>query len=325
MAISTRLTCAFGIRHPIVMAPLDAVGGADLAMAVSRGGGLGMLGGGYGDRGWLEAEYAKAGDAPIGCGFITWSMAREPGLLDLALERRPKALMLSFADPEPFARRVLDAGVPLFCQVHSLEHVRRALDVGASAVVAQGVEAGGHGRTQQGTITFVPEVADFLRNAGSDALLIAAGGLADGRGLAAALMLGADGALFGTRYYATREAAAHPDAKAKLLACSGGSTVRTTVYDIVRGKAWPDGYTARLMRNRFVEAWHGRENALVSSQGGVRHAYDDALSDGDFEIANVTVGEAAALIHDLPSAEDLTRRIGEEAEALLSRGADRLD
>jgi NAD(P)H-dependent flavin oxidoreductase YrpB (nitropropane dioxygenase family) len=114
--ISTRLTQFFDIEHPIILAPMTPAAGADLSSAVAAAGGLGLLGGGYGDRSWFEAESAKITRNDVGCGFITWSVAQQPDLLDLAIERHPRAIMLSFADPAPFAPRIKQARVPLICQ-----------------------------------------------------------------------------------------------------------------------------------------------------------------------------------------------------------------
>ena len=241
---------------------MDPASGGALAAAVSAAGGLGLIGGGYGNRELLESEFAKAGNQRVGCGFITWSMAKDPVLLDMALAHRPAAMMLSFADPAPFAAKIRAAGVPMICQVHNLEHTRRALDAGADVLVAQGTDAGGHGLTTRGTVTLVPSVVDMVARERPEVLVLAAGGIADGRGIAAALMLGADGALLGTRFWATQEALIHPSAKARILAATGDETVRTSVYDIVRNRAWPAEYTGRLMRNRFIETWHGREDEL---------------------------------------------------------------
>jgi nitronate monooxygenase len=323
MPLQTRLTERFGIRHPIILAPMDPASGGALAAAVTAGGGLGLIGGGYGDRERLEAEFARAGNQRVGCGFITWSMAQDPSLLDLALARRPAAMMLSFADPVPFAARVRAAGVPLICQVHTLDHARRAIEAGAGVVVAQGTEAGGHGLQARSTFAFVPAVADLLARQSPDTLLVAAGGIADGRGLAAALALGADGVLMGTRFWATQEALIHPAAKQKILAATGDETIRTRVYDIVRHKNWPAGYTGRLMQNAFIGAWHGREAQLEQEQKERFAALEAAHAAGDYDVANVTVGEAIGLIGDLPGAAELVERIAHEAEVQIAAMASR--
>jgi nitronate monooxygenase len=206
VTIATRLTKRFGIKHPIVLAPMTPASGGALASAVAAAGGLGLLGGGYVDRVWYEAQSAKVTRPDVGAGFITWTIPADPGLLDVALERHPRAMMLAFSDPGPYAARIKKAGVPLICQVHTLDHAFRAVDVGADVVVAQGTEAGGHGWAVRSTMPFVPSVVDALAARAPEILVLAAGGIADGRGLAASLMLGADGVLMGTRFWATQEA-----------------------------------------------------------------------------------------------------------------------
>jgi nitronate monooxygenase len=147
MSIATPLTALLGIQHPILLAPMDGIAGARLTAAVSSAGGFGILGGGYGEKAWLEAETKKLKGvrAPFGIGFITWSLAKQPELLDVALSARPRAIMLSFGDPKPFAPRIKAAGALLICQVQDEEMARQALDAGADILVAQGTEAGGHG------------------------------------------------------------------------------------------------------------------------------------------------------------------------------------
>ncbi|MCJ2048938.1 NAD(P)H-dependent flavin oxidoreductase [Methylobacterium sp. J-070] len=318
MTLRTRLTDTFGIRHPIVLAPMDPASGGALAAAVSAAGGLGLIGGGYGDRDSIEREFANAGNQRVGYGFITWSMALDPALLDLALAHKPAAMMLSFSDPAPFAEKIRAAGVPLICQVHTLEHARRALSVGAAVLVAQGADAGGHGMTTRGTISLVPNVVDLVARERPEVLVLAAGGIADGRGIAAALTLGADGALLGTRFWATQEALIHPAAKARVVAANGDETVRTSVYDIVRNRDWPVGYTGRLMRNNFVNTWFGREDELRRLAGSEREKVEAADQSGDYDVSNVTVGESIGLVNDLPPAGELVERLAADAEARLT-------
>ena len=153
MPVTTRFTTAFDLTHPVALAPMAGAAGGALAAAVARAGGLGLLGGGYGDPDWIAAEWDRAGDAPIGVGFITWRLTL--AVLAAALARQPKALMLSFGDPTPFAAAIHDAGVPLICQCQTLDHAHAALDAGAGVIVAQGAEAGGHGATR-GTMSLVP-------------------------------------------------------------------------------------------------------------------------------------------------------------------------
>src|SRR5260370_14820608 len=162
MTINTRLTKRFDIKHPIVLAPMTPASGGALASAVAAGGGLGLLGGCYVDPVLVEAESAKVTRSDVGAGFITWTIPEDPGLLDVALERHPRAMMLSFSDPGPYAARIKKAGVPMICQVHTLDHAFRAFDIGAVVAAAHGTEAGGHGSALCATLPFVPSLVVAL-------------------------------------------------------------------------------------------------------------------------------------------------------------------
>jgi nitronate monooxygenase len=319
VTLRTRLTERLNIRHPILSAPMALAGGGKLAAAVTAAGGLGLIGGGYGDAAWLAREFEAAGNQPVGCGFITWSLAKQSAMLDAVLERRPRAVMLSFGDPAPFADTIAAAGATLICQCQTMEHVRQAVGAGASIIVAQGGEAGGHGMSRGG-MTFVPEAADHLAAHTPDTLLVAAGGIADGRGLAAALMLGADGVLVGTRLWASVEALVHPGHHAAILGSAGDSTVRTSLPDIARELDWPEGFTARTRRNAFTERWSGREAELKERIAAEGPRYRQAFAAGDPEETGVWFGEAAGLIHAIEPAGVIIERMAEEAAARLSAG-----
>jgi nitronate monooxygenase len=318
--IETRLTRALTVRHPIVSAPMALAGGGALAGAVSRAGGLGLIGGGYGDQSWLSEQFDAAEGERVGVGFITWSIRHSPALLAEALERRPAAVMLSFGDPRELADAVHQSGAPLICQCQNLTHVRDAVDAGAAVIVAQGSEAGGHGASR-GTLTFVPEAADFLAKRSPETLLLAAGGIADGRGLAAALVLGADGVLVGTRLWASTEALVHARHHRAITEASGDDTIRTRTPDIARALPWPEEFTARVRRNTFTERWHGNEEELARSADTEGPRYRAAWAEGDPEHAGVWFGEAAGLIESVEPAELIVRRMAEEADELLARGA----
>lgn len=314
--LATRLTERLGIAHPILSAPMALAGGGALAAAVTRAGGLGLIGGGYGDAGWIEQQFTAAGNTQVGCGFITWSMARKPELLTQALAHKPAALMLSFGDPSPFAAEIAAAGVPLICQCQSLAHVRDAIEAGAAIIVAQGSEAGGHGASRA-TLPFVPEAADLIARESPDTLLLAAGGIADGRGLAAALMLGADGVLAGTRFWASREAMVHERHHAAAVAATGDQTVRSSLPDIARQLDWPKPFDIRVSGNAFIASWTGRDAALKDAIAVEGPAYREAFMAGDPDKAAVIFGEATGLISDIPSAGEIVERMVSEAAALL--------
>jgi nitronate monooxygenase len=318
--LATRLTERLGIEHPILSAPMALAGGGALAAAVTRAGGLGLIGGGYGDAAWLESQFAAAGNTRIGCGFITWSLAKQPHLLGAVLAHRPAALMLSFGDPEPFAAEIAEAGIPLICQCQSLDHVRQALAAGASIIVAQGAEGGGHGQ-RRATFPFVPEAADLIARASPDTLLLAAGGIADGRGLAAALMLGADGVLVGTRFWASREALVHEGHQAAAIAANGDETIRSSLPDIARQLDWPKPFDIRVRDNAFIRKWAGRDAELKAAIAEEGPSYRAAFAAGDTQNAAVIFGEAAGLIADIPPAGEIVERMVDEAAVLLSGGA----
>ena len=317
MPLSTRLTARFGLLHPIVSAPMDVIAGGKLAGAVSGAGALGFLGGGYADdASWFEREFAAAGNQPVGCGFITWSLRRNPEIFGHVIERKPKAIFLSFDDPEPFASHAKAAGIPVFCQLQTRADAERALDIGADVIVAQGTEGGGHGGARA-TMTLVPEIADLIAKCSPGTLLCAAGGIADGRGLAAALLLGADGVVVGTRFWASREALVHPNLHAAALAATGDSTVRQSVLDIVRGRAWPGRYTGRVLENDMVRQWRGREDDLRSAREGEAHRYKIAVESGDASVAATIIGEAAGLIKSIEPAAGIVHSMVAQAEERL--------
>jgi len=316
--LSTRMTRALKLRHPIVSAPMAFAAGGQLAAAVSRAGGLGLIGGGYGDPAWLEEQFAAAAGERVGVGFITWSLRKSPSLLSAVLQHRPAAVMLSFGDPRPFVDEIRSAGALLICQCQDLGHVMDAIEVGADVVVAQGAEAGGHGALR-GTLTFVPEAADYLMRHSPDSLLLAAGGIGDGRTLAAALMLGADGVLIGTRFWAAKEALVKEGHHQAILDTGGDGTLRTTVADIARQIPWPRGFTARIRRNAFTERWHGHEAELEKNVAVEGPKYRQAFAAGDPENTAVWFGEAAALIDSIDPAAAIVERIVNEAAVRLER------
>jgi len=318
--IETRLTRALNLRHPIISAPMAFAAGGALAAAVTAAGGLGLIGGGYGDRNWLEQQYATAGNQRVGVGFITWSLAQSPAVLTMALDHKPAAVMLSFGDPRPFAAEIHNAGATLICQCQTRAHIRDAIAANAAIIVAQGSEAGGHGSTR-GTLSLVPEAADLLAALAPETLLLAAGGIGDGRGLAAALMLGADGVLLGTRLWAATEAMVSPRHHAAIVNATGDDTIRTNTVDIARELAWPPDFSARVMRNAFTNRWHGKEAALKQELPTEAPRYRAAFAAGDPDHTGVWFGEAAGVIHAIEPAATIIDRMSTEAASLLARHA----
>jgi nitronate monooxygenase len=314
--IATRLTEMFGLQHPIVLAPMGSVSGGELAAAVSNAGALGLVGGGYGDLAWLRAQLPrvkKETRRPWGVGLITWSV--DHIVVEQVLRYEPHAVMLSFGDPRPYAAAIKEK-CRLICQVQDLEGARLAQEAGADIIVAQGTEAGGHG-AGRATLPLVPAVVDAV----APTPVLAAGGIADGRGLAAALMLGAEGALIGTRFYASAEALGQPRAKQRIVAANGDETARTRVFDVVRKLDWPAEISGRALRNRFAQRWDGREGDLAAALHVESAAYQEAVRQADYDTAVVWAGEAVDLIKQVEGAADLVGRISAEAATQLRMGA----
>lgn len=317
MRLKTRLTDTLGIQHPVLLAPMGVMAGGRLAAAVSNAGGLGIIGGGYGDAEWLERQFAAAEGARVGCGFITWSMARDPALLDLVLSKRPAAFMLSFGEVAPHLSRIKAQGVPLICQVQGMKYLREAVDAGADIVVAEGCEAGGHSG-HRGLFTLLPEAADYLTRFSPDTVLVAAGGVGDGRGLAAALMLGADGVLVGTRFVACEESEAPEGFRQAIVRADGDSTMKSNSVDVVRKRYWPNPeFVVRVLRNDFVDKWHGRERELENAIDVENERFWSAFNAGDADNSGVLMGEVSGLIRDAPPASEIIENMVASACQLL--------
>ena len=314
--LETALTRLLGIQHPILLAPMGSAAGGKLAAAVTHAGGLGLLGSGYADEKAIRRELGEAGNARVGIGFITWALDKNPTALDVALDARPAALMLSFGDPSPYTARIKAAGAWIICQVQTLEQAKQAAAAGADVIVAQGRDAGGHSGMTRGTMGLVPAVVDAV----GPIPVVAAGGIADGRGLAAALSLGAAGVSMGTRFTTTRESLWDQAMKDKAVASGGDQTAQTRVFDIVRAAPWPVIYPGRALRNDFFDRWHGKEEALEAQQKKVEAGYTASTAD-DLSQRVVWAGEGVDLVRDIPSAGEVIERIVEQAASVLRGGA----
>lgn len=346
----TRLTDFFDIEHPVLLAPMDKVSDAGLTAAVEAAGGLGILGAGYGDPAWLTANFDGFADAarpPLppadrakstpsrpsagwgkntapGCGFITWSLeavlTEHPDLLRDVIARQPRLLMFSFGDAAPYIAQAQAAGIPTAWQVQRLEQARQALDAGVDLIVVQSQEAGGHGM-DRGMMSLLPAVRDLATESGKpDQLIVAAGGIADGRGLAAALMLGADGVMMGTRFFASAEAGGMAGARDALPGLAGDDTVRSSVFDVARSLSWPREFTGRVQRNAF---WDDapKDRAELEAAAPELTARYNAADPTDFTTRALIGGEAADLIHAVePVAQIIARTVAEAEELLAARG-----
>lgn len=314
--ISTDLTRMLGIRHPVLNAPMGDTAGGELAAAVTRAGGLGFIGGGYGDRDWLERELDRARGSRVGVGFVVFSLDSDDGALRDALDAAPVAVQLSFGDPRPFADAVHAAGALLLCGVATDDEVTAALDAGADVLVAQGSDAGGHGRRGPSTMATVPRVRELA----GGVPIVAAGGIGDGRALVAALALGADGVSMGTRFLATDEAITVASERAAVLAARASDTVRTDVFDVLRGPPWPEGHDGRVVRNGLVDAWESG-----SGEAWTAERYRAAAA-ADVGLRPVWAGESVGVVDRIGPAGEVMEVLMDEVRATFeSMDADRRD
>jgi len=291
----------------VMSAPMALHSGGRLAGAVTAAGGFGSFGGVAPGKGpaWIHDEVAKVRavtDGPFAVGFITAFLPFSQPLFDAVLEDGPAAVALSFGDPRPWIGAVRDAGAAVVCQAQTLDDAAIAVDGGADVLVVQGNEAGGHTGTM-GLLSFLALAADRF----PDTVLLAAGGIGDGRTLAAALMAGADGAWVGTAFLPAPEAVeVSEEHKAAVVASDGGDTVYTRAFDIVSGLPWPEGIADRMGRNAVADEWSGREAELLARRTEVV-VTDEPLR----------YGPAAGLVSGASSAGDVVRRISEGADAVL--------
>jgi nitronate monooxygenase len=310
----------FGLRHPVMSAPMALHSGGTLAAAVSAAGGLGSFGG---FQPWLgppfiEEQVAvlrKETDAPFGIGFITPFLPSTMPLFEAAVAARPAVIALSFSDPGPYVGPAKATGAAVMCQVQTMRAADEAVEAGADVLVVQGTEAGGH----TGEMSLLPFLAAAVaRHPGLPVL--AAGGIGDGRTLAAALLAGADGAWMGTAFLATPEAVeVHDVHKNMVVASDGGDTVWTRSYDIVQGFPWPEGIGERVHRNSFTEQWTGREQELTARRE------EFAPADGENPFAavpepdrdSVLYGQSAAFVPRVRPAAEVLETVTAAAEEIL--------
>jgi nitronate monooxygenase len=316
--LSTALTRLLGIRLPLLLAPMGGAAGGRLAAAVSRAGGLGLIGVGYEGPAFIRRELDEAGDVPVGIGFIAWDLARDPTRLDLALSRRPVLVQVAFGDASPFIPTIRDAGVKVAVQVQTLRDAERAAGLGADIIIAQGTEAGGHGAAR----ALLPLLDDILA-AVAPVPVVAAGGIADGRAWRALLSLGASGVLIGTRFLAAEESQLSRPAKARLLDATGDDTVRTRVFDIVRGIDWPAPFTGRALVNDFVRRWHGRESELAAALDREGPRYAAATGARDHDTALVWAGEGVGRVRAVEPASAIVEALVREARSADEAGGSR--
>lgn len=317
----TWLTDEFEIDVPVVGAPMAGVSGGDLAAAVSAAGGLGMIGvSSSASPSWLsqQIELAAAPGRAFGIGFIGWSVADQPELFELAVRARPALVSISFGEATDHIPALHDAGIAVAVQAGNVDEALAADAIGVDVVVARGGEGGGHGRNEVATLVLLQEVLDAI-----DTPVLAAGGIANRRGLAAVVAAGADGAWVGTAFSACPESAAAPEARQAVIDAATTDTVYTRIFDLALGLPWPPEYGGRALVNEVTRRWAGRERELATG-GPATIALGDqvrsAREAGDAGFAPVYAGQAAGLVEmSRPAAEVVAEFAA--ADELLTRWA----
>jgi nitronate monooxygenase len=334
VVIRSSFSDLFGLQYPIMNAPMGNAAGGVLAGTVSGAGALGLIGGSGAPVGMTAAERLRREvaacraltDRPFGVGFISTSTVLEEdgrlrvaALQDVALDEGVPVIMHSFLVPADLISEARKRGAAVICQVQTVAMAREALDAGADVLVAQGYDGGGHVGSV-GTMSIVPAIVDLA----GDVPVVAAGGIADGRGLAAALMLGAQGASLGTRFYASAEADAPSYVHERLVSATTDDTVWTLSYDIVRNVDFGPTVAGRVVRNGFTDAWHGRDAEARANAATLLREIDAGTKSGEASVASVWSSSAVGLIRDVEPAGAIVRGICAEAEGIIRERAVRL-
>ena len=314
--LRTRICALLGIEHPIVLGGMGNATSPELVAAVSTAGGLGVLGATRQNPEELARDAAAiraATTRPFGLNLLLFM--ERPGQYDALLAARPKVISTAWAALEQdlggYVARAHAVGALAMHMISTVAEAKAAARAGMDIIVAQGTEGGGH-IGLMGTMPLVPMVVSAV----APIPVLAAGGVADGRGLAAALALGADGVLLGTRFLATDESPIAKGFKQAILDSDGHDTLVTDIPDVASGNTWPGAYV-RVRRNRFIEEWMGRDNELRRRRVEVSAQLREAAQAGDPDRGAVMIGQTAGLIDRIEPAADLVRQISRDAEAIL--------
>src|SRR6516165_1489390 len=328
--LTTRFCERFGIQAPIVVAPMGPdLTGPELVAAVCNAGGFGILQAQLCPPALLRQQIRHLRSLtakPFGVNFVFPFPHREG--VQVCIDERVAALSFFWGDPDEFIPAAHDAGIAVIHQVGSVEAAIRAKEAGADVIIAQGGEAGGHVAGEVSTLVLVPRIVEAV----TPALVLAAGGIADARGLGAALCLGADGVVMGTRFLATIEANAHPEYTARLAAATEEDTVRTILF----GNGWP-GAPHRTSRTPFVSEWVDRESQTQGSRpdepnvgstiiGGAKMTVQRFVSlppnidsTGNIDSMALLAGQSVGLVSEIRPAADILRETVDGAERLIRK------
>jgi NAD(P)H-dependent flavin oxidoreductase YrpB (nitropropane dioxygenase family) len=331
--LRTRICELFGIEYPIISAGMGGVALAELAVAVSEAGGLGTIGLAAFGREGIQNEIAAARlqtSKPLAANLLVPFL--QPGIVEAVVRTPIQVLTFFWGDARDHAESIASAhraGIKIIWQCGSAEEACWAKEAGADAVMAQGFEAGGHVRGTTTTLALVPEVRDAI----GDLPLIAAGGIADGRGLAAVLALGADGAAFGTRFIASHEAAAHRAYQDRIVQANARDTIHTTLHDV----GWPDA-PHRVLHSKLIERWESAGRPAPGERPGEGETIATSRRadveiplvnytvmppadylEGDIEALALYAGQSCSIVREILPAGEIVRRIAAEAQVVIEQ------
>jgi NAD(P)H-dependent flavin oxidoreductase YrpB (nitropropane dioxygenase family) len=314
--IHTRVCDLLGIAHPIVLGGMGGATTAPLVAAVSNAGAFGTLGTSAFDAAILDREIGairERTDKPFGVNHLLFEVKEE--IFAVTLRARPVLVAFAWArknqNLSDYFKRAHDCGAKVMHMAGEVAEALRAAEAGADILVAQGTEAGGH----VGWMASLP-LLPMMVKAVAPLPVLCAGGIADGRGLAGALALGAEGVLLGTRFLATHESPLHPNFKQSIVDSDGHDTVLTEIPDLANQRVWP-GAMSRAKRNKFIERWSGREWVIRQNAAEIAKQVAAARVGGDIDNASLSYGQDAGLIDSIKSVNDVVRDIVSEAEQIL--------
>ena len=307
--LKTAICDLFGIKYPIIQGGMAHVATAELVAAVSDAGGLGIIGAGAAEADWVRKQIhltRKQTDKPFGVNILLISPFAEQ-VIDVVLEEKVSVVTTGAGNPGPYIPRFKEAGIKVMPVVASVALGRRLERAGADAFVAEGMESGGE-IGQITTMALVPQVIDKVT-----VPVVAAGGIADGRGLAAALVLGAQGVQMGTRFVCSEECVAHPDYKQAIVDASDRATA-------ISGQS--TGYPMRALENKLIHEFWEKEKTGISVEelmefgmGKVRLG----LIEGDLENGTLLAGQIAGMIKEVKSVKVIIEEMVAEAEAIIAQ------
>lgn len=301
--LSTALTKLLGMQVPIMNAPMTPQAGGLLARAVSEAGGFGMLGFDEDESEFAIAEQIEIlqqePKLPFGIGLVAWVLERRPRLLEIAIEANPTLISISFGDPARYIPTIRNAGILTGAQVQNRHWAQVALDARVDVLIAQGTEAGGH----TGAVGTLPLLQIVLEM--TDKPVVAAGGIATGRGLAAVLAAGAAGGWIGTPFLLAQEARNTEAARARISQSDETQTIYTRVYDRMLHKEWPHEWGGRALRTPFNERWTDREEEMLADKSAAEEFRPED---------KIYAGQSVGLMKQVRAAKQILEEIADGAQ-----------